>query len=351
MANYRLKANGNTNTLATWQDDSTGSFVDSTVLPTSADNIYSNNFVGQINANLTVNLISNRAATGITAGGRFEIPSAITFTAVTQDVAVTSGSNVGMIQVTANNATVNIAIASSTNSSPTNNTVSVSVTGTGNIINCTGNFTAGTTTASTAIRLAGGNTFNHTGSITAGSASNTFGVNILAACTLVLNGNYTATSSAVCFSNTGVSTVTINGVTTGSAAFPVITMTQGTLTLSGQVINVGGLNAIDCRGTTRLHPTLPTSFTYQTSGANRTCYAIPDSDVRSGVLAGTLAVPNPSNVVAGVPTDNTVGTYSTTPSAIVSELFSQIAAGVDPIAERLKNVATVDTTGDQIATI
>jgi hypothetical protein len=350
MANYRLKANGNTNTLATWQDDSTGSFVDSTVLPSAADNIYANNFVGQINADLTVNLISNRAATGITAGGRFEIPNAVTFIAITQDVATFNGTNVGILQVTANSVTVNIAIASSTNSAG-NNTVSVSVTGTGNIINCTGNFTGGVGIGSNAIRLAGGNTFNHTGNITAGSASSTFGIITLAACTLVLNGNYTATSSVPCISNVGISTITINGVMTGSAAFPVITMTQGTLTLSGQVISVGDKNAIDCRGTTRLHPTLPTSFTYQTSGADRTCYAIPDSDVRSGVLAGTLAVPNPSNVVAGVPTDNTVGTYSTTPSAIVSELFSQIAAGVDPIAERLKNVATVDTTGDQIATI
>jgi hypothetical protein len=59
---------------------------------------------------------------------------------------------------------------------------------------------------------------------------------------------------------------------------------------------------------------------------------------------GTLAVPLPSQVSTGVPTDNTVGT------AVLSatDLFNAIATSTDPVAERLRNVSTVQITGDQL---
>jgi hypothetical protein len=64
-----------------------------------------------------------------------------------------------------------------------------------------------------------------------------------------------------------------------------------------------------------------------------------------GSLTGTLKVPNPANVALGIETDNTVGTGILTPAA----LFAAIASDADPIAERLRNVSTVESTGDQIA--
>jgi hypothetical protein len=82
-------------------------------------------------------------------------------------------------------------------------------------------------------------------------------------------------------------------------------------------------------------------------------YHLPaESDVRDGVLydpdlasEGTLIVPDPSNVRNGVPTDNTVGTADLT----AQDFFDAIASSSDPIAIRLRNVATVETTGDQIS--
>jgi hypothetical protein len=56
------------------------------------------------------------------------------------------------------------------------------------------------------------------------------------------------------------------------------------------------------------------------------------ANVRSGTnygasleLTGTLAVPNPANVLLGVSTDNTTGTFSTTPSAIAAQVRVELA--------------------------
>ena len=69
MANYKAVANGNWSALATWQDNSSGSFVASTVLPGAADVVYWNNFTVAINQNVTVLQIRNDSTTGVTAGG------------------------------------------------------------------------------------------------------------------------------------------------------------------------------------------------------------------------------------------------------------------------------------------
>jgi len=74
MANYRAVANGNWSNLATWQDDSLGYFTNSTVLPTSADNVYSNNFTVTIDGVRNANLIANTAFTGPTFLGAMSIP-------------------------------------------------------------------------------------------------------------------------------------------------------------------------------------------------------------------------------------------------------------------------------------
>jgi hypothetical protein len=60
------------------------------------------------------------------------------------------------------------------------------------------------------------------------------------------------------------------------------------------------------------------------------------TNVRNGVtygpaleLTGTLVVANPSNVLLGVPTDNTTGTYSTTPTLIATEIFTKLLSSSD----------------------
>lgn len=78
------------------------------------------------------------------------------------------------------------------------------------------------------------------------------------------------------------------------------------------------------------------------------------SDVRLGVtyssgsLTGTMNVPPFNAVKAGVPVDNGVGTAALTPQDVWNVLISGLTQS-GSIGERLKNVATVETTGTQIA--
>ena len=77
------------------------------------------------------------------------------------------------------------------------------------------------------------------------------------------------------------------------------------------------------------------------------------SDVRQGVVygnsifTGTLIVPSPSNVSKGVPTDATIGTADLT----AQDFLDLLSTSPDLIAERLRNVSTVQTTGDQITNL
>ena len=79
------------------------------------------------------------------------------------------------------------------------------------------------------------------------------------------------------------------------------------------------------------------------------------ADVRSGTvyadgnLTGTLAVPAAGSVALGVPVDATTGTAVLTPAAVWDTLTSSLTTA-GSIGERLKNAATVATTGEQLAT-
>jgi hypothetical protein len=80
----------------------------------------------------------------------------------------------------------------------------------------------------------------------------------------------------------------------------------------------------------------------------------PIGDVRAGVtygpvseLEGSLIVPDPSNVRKGVPTDATTGTAELT----AEDILEAIELSANPVAERLRNVSTVQTTGNQISSL
>jgi hypothetical protein len=78
------------------------------------------------------------------------------------------------------------------------------------------------------------------------------------------------------------------------------------------------------------------------------------SDVRSGVSyalgnrTGTCAVPAASSVAFGVPIDATTGTAALTPAAVWDALTSGMTTS-GSIGARLKNAATLDSTGQQLA--
>jgi hypothetical protein len=74
MANYRAIANGNWSNLAIWEDDSLGYFSTSSVLPTTDDNVYANNFTVTIDGTRNASTIRNTAFTPPTNLGAISIP-------------------------------------------------------------------------------------------------------------------------------------------------------------------------------------------------------------------------------------------------------------------------------------
>ena len=69
----------------------------------------------------------------------------------------------------------------------------------------------------------------------------------------------------------------------------------------------------------------------------------------AGSQTGTMIVPSPSNVANNVPVDNTVGTAVLDPNAIWAVPLTSINT-LNSIGRRVKNAATVETTGAQIQT-
>jgi hypothetical protein len=67
----------------------------------------------------------------------------------------------------------------------------------------------------------------------------------------------------------------------------------------------------------------------------------------SGALTGTMIVPSPDNVAKNIPVDNTVGTAALDASAIWAVPLTSINTS-NSIGRRVKNAATVETTGAQI---
>lgn len=133
----------------------------------------------------------------------------------------------------------------------------------------------------------------------------------------------------------------------------------GIVTLNSPMINTSNINSV-FSSRIRFYSTAQVQWLFQNSaGGNTILYSAGASlgmplttNVRSGVvyggnneLLGVLVMPSPSNVRIGVPTDNTIGTGQLT----ASDFLAAIAVSPDPVAERLRTVSTVDTTGDQIA--
>jgi hypothetical protein len=87
----------------------------------------------------------------------------------------------------------------------------------------------------------------------------------------------------------------------------------------------------------------------------------PDSpsqaDVRYGVtylagaLSGSLQMPQPNQVISGVKTDNTTGSYNVTLDSLTEAIWTKLTntlTGSNTIGERLKNNSTIDSTGQQL---
>jgi hypothetical protein len=411
MAIRYAVANGNWSDTAIW---------DGGTLPTSADDVYANNFTVTIDGTFTVLTIRNTANTTptITAGGgftfanggnltctasngvinravgsvyclTFDLPSgqSATFNGSVNEVSnITNGRSI-LVQ---NTGTFNMVGDYGKTNTTANGTYTITINAS-TIINLIGNITNSQTSVSsspstTLFIQAGNPVINITGNVS-GSSTNTFvalyqAIYCGTTTTINLTGNITTNSAPTIWFNTSgtlnlignatggnahpavynintPATIDILGTTTSGSGYPAI---QGLITtfvkVRGNVVNTDTYCAIYAGRVTIDDNVTSWQFKDSTNTTTRTLYTAgvnlgnpAEDDVREGVdygtsleLTGTLAVPTADNVRKGVPIDDTVGTADLT----AEDFLTAIEESTLDIAERLRNVATVQTTGDQI---
>jgi hypothetical protein len=289
---------------------------------------------------------------------------------------IVAGSGASAISQTAGNLTVIGNITGGTNISVTG----VTLSGGSSQFTVIGNVTGGTTTNAHGINFTG-TSGSVTGNVTGGTGTNAHGISTTGAVTVTGNivgnagigiasannttiiGNIIAGSSQSGLSagnTTSNLTFNITGtVTASSTAIGVFagggTGTQ-TVNLSGNMINVGGRQAIYSQNLF-IDNTTTTQWRLFTPGSqNKTLYSadtfpnLPSStNVRSGsvygvsnTLSGSMVVPSPSDVRLNVPVDNTVGTGT---SLTAADFLNEISSSNNAVAQRLRNIATDDTVG------
>lgn len=164
---------------------------------------------------------------------------------------------------------------------------------------------------------------------------------------LIVNGSITATTGA-----NGVHSVNMEHTLRARGPFVSASGSGGRLPFDISLFQLIRTTDTDNNLTVRDH-TNSTSIVFHTPDFATNLPA--DADVRDGVSfggthTGSLKVPNPNQVSAGIPVDATVGTAALLPEDVWDYLRSA-ATAPGSMGERLKDAATVATTGDQIATL
>lgn len=422
MANVYATKSGNWSDITVWN---TGA------LPTSSDDVFSNNFTVQVDGVFTVLSVRNTAAAPIVANGTFVLNHLSNLKCLdTQGIYVGvagkavvqfaggSGTNaileatlpatlpnissyVGVLH--SGTGTLNIIGDISFNAGVTGR-IYVSSTSTG-ILNIIGNVsttTGGGVANNSCINMAGGYLFVNGnvlgGGISSGHmivggtsvieitgdviASNVAHISQGSSITVIGSITNTGTgvainavtatvqvTGAITVNNTGAGIIsTTGGVTVGgpisvlgpNGANNAVSSTSGLVKVSGLLFNYNQWQAVFAPKIT-IEPTT-TSITYQTFASGNQIMYVGSSgalgqpttnDVRFGTVygaasefTGTLRVPTAATVLLGTLVDATTGTYlPSSPADFVTELNTSTT----PVAVRLQNCSTVNTTGDQIA--
>jgi hypothetical protein len=398
MANVYAVKSGNWSDVTVWN---TGS------LPTSSDDVFANNFRVVVNVSPTILSLRNSPTTGIAAGGGFDLTDGVTLTvtgagilgynsSILVDFNLPDPQSATIVTTVINpptivdgtptvrfrnTGTLNVIGDLYTNSRSSTSVIELLGTG---ILNFTGNCysTTGDSRAA-ALRINGSGTINMTGNIlydTNGFSSTAPLVVINASGTLIITGTVRGGPSHAI--NSFVSSYikiigpiianTAAGSTVGNVAF--VSTGGGAINiLTGPFISHS--SGIQPFSVARMHyqRTLGSYYEFRDNSTNG---ALPPagpapitrlvspgtpidapaaSNVRQGVvyaagsLTGTMVVPAASNVANNVPVDNTVGTAVLDPNAIWAVPLTSINT-LNSIGRRVKNAATVETTGAQIQT-
>lgn len=254
-----------------------------------------------------------------------------------------------------------------------NNTINITGTLNSNIGSCisssgtcfltiVGNIGYTNASSTTGIILGGNSTLNVTGTITAPPNANAISISGTGAITIT--GALTSSNIGACISSTGTGAITIpTGIVTAGTNVVGIAAPSATLVTIGNspLINTNGYMAV-AAPKIRLYSPANVQWVFQDNlASNKVLYSAGGSiglplttDVRNNIqygasneLTGTMVVPTNPNVRLGVQVDvqPNVGTADLT----AQDIFTAIATSPDPVAERLRNVSTVQTTGDQLA--
>jgi hypothetical protein len=379
MANYRAVTNGNWSSLATWEDNTGGSFVASTVLPDVNDDVYSNNFTVTIDISTTVASLRNTAVTGVTAGGKFFINNGVTFNAtgiglVNNAMSTTllecnlnspnsatitatnmSGSGggpntlngvvvltgTGTLTVNSNWAVNNTLICISDNgvlnlngsgghTSTFSTQQGIRITATNAILNWVGNLTFNG--SSTWAYISNGSTsivstVNMTGIIKGSNSSSAPGISTNGIFNLVGIAEPDVNSvSGVAISGGAGSVINVNGIVRLNNAGVLAVSTTGLLTVSGQIVCVNERFPISATRL-RLANSTTTQITFQTDvvGVNKTLYepgtALGNpatTDVRDGVTYASGALTGTLKVPPSTAVSVGVPVDNTVGSAVVT---------------------------------
>jgi hypothetical protein len=276
-----------------------------------------------------------------------------------------------VILQTAGNVTVTGNITGGSSGNPC-----ITLTGASSQFTIIGNVTGGTATNAHGITFTG-TSGSVTGTVTGGVGSGASGINTSGVVNVTGNVNGGSGGRGI---DTSANTTIIGNITGGSGQWGIGTSSNVTLTLTGTVtatstvggaFNIGASGVINLTGNMLnvagrqaifaqnlfISDTATTQWRLFTPGGqDKTLYSadtFPNqpslANVRSGslfgpsnVLSGSMVVPVPSDVRVNVLTDNTVGTGQ---SLTAADFLAAISASADPYAQRLRNVATVDTVG------
>lgn len=256
-----------------------------------------------------------------------------------------------------------VGIVTGGSNSSSNDNIGIIFSGTA--LTITGSITGGSGTgASAGISITGTPTINISGSVNAASAN---GIVSTTANTTTIIGNVNGASSVFAgISYTGAATLTVRGtVTAGTGNAGIVsTSTSATTTVFGNLVNTNGMMAFYGPELLIGSGSLTTWQFTTTTGTDRTLYTLNQigdqpstSNVRQGItyasgsLTGTMAVPPSGSVALGVPIDNTTGSAVLNPTYVSDEIWNQPTSTLTAsgsIGERIKNTATVSSTGAQI---
>ena len=345
MANYRAVATGNWSNLAIWQDDASGSYVASSVLPGAGDVVYANGFTVTLDIDVAVQEVRTTTGVNVVAGGNFTFGGGNILTAN-----VFAGTSIGVSNAQTAGKTINGNIVGAT----AGGSAGVQHQSSGTLI-INGNATGGTAGTAPGVINTSSGTVIINGNVTGGSEINSWGVNNASIGSAIVNGTAFGGTAAVEGANNASSGVLRVTTAQGSDAAAGVrgVLVTGTAIVTNLVWSSNG--RIPLVGFVKFDNTAAKSVTVVLeSGAtelltdNSVVNYPAESEVLAGVQFGANNIFTGTLVVSGL-TAADVWNYALS-NGFASGSIGESLAGVRIRTDKIPDFpASVQTTGDQIA--